>query len=143
MIHSPPDGASTPARLLVVEDDPAIAELLSWHLSRAGHRVTETGNGEEAVLLARDEHPDLVVLDWMIERMSGLEVCRLLRDLPQTRDIPIIMLTARAEEADRLAGLRSGADDFMTKPFSPQELVARIDAVLRRAAAPPAADPAA
>jgi len=119
-------------RLLLVEDDPALAELLTWHFRREEFTVQQTADGEEALLLAQEAAPDLVLLDWMIEGLSGLEVCRRLRRLPETANVPIIMLTARGEEADRVRGLETGADDYVTKPFSPRELVARVGAVLRR-----------
>jgi two-component system phosphate regulon response regulator PhoB len=119
-------------RILVVEDDQALAELLSYHLTRAGYQVDQTADGRDALARARAEKPDLVLLDWMIEGLAGIEVCRLLRGKPETAALPIIMLTARGEEADRLRGLDTGADDYVTKPFSPKELVARVAAVLRR-----------
>ena len=119
-------------RLLLVEDDKAIAELLVWHFSRDGFRVQRTADGEEALLMAEEEVPDVVVLDWMIEGVSGIEVCRRLRRRAATANVPIIMLTARGEEADRIRGLETGADDYVTKPFSPAELLARVHAVLRR-----------
>jgi DNA-binding response OmpR family regulator len=120
------------ARLLLVEDDAALAELLVWHFEREEFEVEHTPDGEEALLLARESPPDLVLLDWMIEGLSGIEVCRRLRRLPDTANVPIIMLTARGEEEDRVRGLETGADDYVTKPFSPRELVARVGAVLRR-----------
>ena len=120
------------ARVLLVEDDAALAELVSWHLEREDFEVERTGDGEEAILLARETPPDLVLLDWMIEGVSGIEVCRRLRRLPDTANVPIIMLTARGEEEDRVRGLETGADDYVTKPFSPRELLARVGAVLRR-----------
>jgi two-component system phosphate regulon response regulator PhoB len=119
-------------KLLLVEDDKSLAELLVWHFERQGFSVRRTADGEEAMLLAEEEVPDIVVLDWMIEGVSGLEVCRRLRRRPATANLPIIMLTARGEEADRIRGLETGADDYITKPFSPAELVARVHAVLRR-----------
>jgi two-component system, OmpR family, phosphate regulon response regulator PhoB len=122
---------STP-RLLLVEDDAALAELLEWHFSQEGYEVSRTPDGEEALLLARENPPDIVVLDWMIETISGIEVCRRLRRVSDTANVPIIMLTARGEEEDRIRGLETGADDYVTKPFSPRELVARVAAVLRR-----------
>lgn len=122
---------STP-RLLLVEDDAALAELLEWHFSQEGYQVARTADGEEALLLARESPPDIVVLDWMIETISGIEVCRRLRRVAETANVPIIMLTARGEEEDRIRGLETGADDYVTKPFSPRELVARVAAVLRR-----------
>jgi two-component system phosphate regulon response regulator PhoB len=120
------------ASLLLVEDDAALAELLVWHFQREEFAVQHTADGEEALLLAQESPPDLVLLDWMVEGLSGLEVCRRLRRLPDTANVPIIMLTARGEEEDRIRGLETGADDYVTKPFSPRELVARVSAVLRR-----------
>ena len=119
-------------RLLLVEDDKALAELLLFHFEREGFAVEHTTDGEEALLLAEERAPDLVILDWMIEGVSGIEVCRRLRRREGTANVPIIMLTARGEEADRIRGLETGADDYVTKPFSPRELVARVGAVLRR-----------
>jgi two-component system phosphate regulon response regulator PhoB len=119
-------------RILLVEDDPALVELLTFHLSREEFEVDSTADGEDALLMARETPPDLVILDWMIEGVSGIEVCRRLRRLPETANVPIVMLTARGEEADRIRGLETGADDYVTKPFSPRELVARVGAVLRR-----------
>ena len=120
------------ARMLLVEDDAALAELVSWHFGREDFEVVQTPDGEEALLLAREKVPDIVLLDWMVEGLSGLEVCRRLRRAPETANVPIIMLTARGEEEDRVRGLETGADDYVTKPFSPRELVARVGAVLRR-----------
>ena len=122
----------TAARVLLVEDDAALAELLVWHLTREGYSVERTVDGEEALLLAAEAAPDIVLLDWMIEGLSGIEVCRRLRRAAETANVPIIMLTARGEEEDRIRGLQTGADDYVTKPFSPRELVARVGAVLRR-----------
>jgi two-component system phosphate regulon response regulator PhoB len=119
-------------RLLLVEDDPAMVELLTWTFEREDFRVSSTASGEEALLLAHERSPDIVLLDWMIEELAGIEVCRRLRRMPETANIPIIMLTARGEESDRVRGLETGADDFVVKPFSPPELVARVKAVLRR-----------
>jgi two-component system phosphate regulon response regulator PhoB len=119
-------------RLLLVEDDRSLAELITFHFEREGYAVTRTGDGEEALLLAEEVRPDLMVLDWMIEGISGIEVCRRLRRRPTTSNLPILMLTARGEEDDRIRGLETGADDYITKPFSPKELVARAAAVLRR-----------
>ena len=119
-------------RLLLVEDDRALAELVTFHFERAGYAVTRTGDGEEALILAEEVRPDLILLDWMIEGISGIEVCRRLRRRAVTANVPIIMLTARGEEDDRIRGLDTGADDYLTKPFSPKELVARAAAVLRR-----------
>jgi len=122
----------TRARMLLVEDDAALSELLEFHFRREDFEVMRTGDGEEALLLARERIPDIVLLDWMLESLSGLEVCRRLRRAPETQNVPIIMLTARGEEEDRVRGLETGADDYVTKPFSPRELVARVGAVLRR-----------
>jgi len=118
--------------ILVVEDESALVTLLRYNLEREGFRVAEARDGEEALLAAREQKPDLVLLDWMLPLLSGLEVCRQMRRMPETRAVPIIMLTARGEEGDKLRGLDSGADDYVTKPFSPSELVARIRASLRR-----------
>ncbi len=118
--------------LLLVEDDTALAELLDWHFQQEGYEVVRTPDGEEALLLARESPPDIVLLDWMIEGLSGIEVCRRLRRTSETANVPIIMLTARGEEEDRIRGLETGADDYVTKPFSPRELVARVAAILRR-----------
>ncbi len=119
-------------RILLVEDDPALAELVAYNLRREEFEVVRTSDGEEALLLAAESPPDLVLLDWMIEGISGIEVCRRLRRRPESANVPIIMLTARGEESDRVRGLETGADDYITKPFSPRELVARVAAVLRR-----------
>ncbi len=121
-----------PGLVLLVEDDAALAELVSWHLEREGFSVERTPDGEEALLLAAEHTPDLVLLDWMVEGLSGIEVCRRLRRRVETQNVPIIMLTARGEEEDRIRGLQTGADDYVTKPFSPRELIARVGAVLRR-----------
>jgi two-component system phosphate regulon response regulator PhoB len=118
--------------ILVVEDEAALVTLLRYNLEREGFRVAEARDGEEALLMAREQKPDLVILDWMLPLLSGLEVCRQLRRGPETRNVPIIMLTARGEEGDKLRGLDSGADDYVTKPFSSSELIARIRAALRR-----------
>jgi len=119
-------------RLLLVEDDPGLTELLRWHFEREDFEVDHTPDGEEALLRAKEAPPDIVLLDWMIEGISGIEVCRRLRRSPGTSNVPIIMLTGRGEEQDRVRGLETGADDYVTKPFSPRELVARVGAVLRR-----------
>ncbi|MFM5922807.1 MAG: phosphate regulon transcriptional regulator PhoB [Novosphingobium sp.] len=119
-------------RLLLVEDDPALAELLEFRFAQEGYAVTATPDGDEALLLAQEQAPDLVVLDWMIEGTSGIEVCRRLRRARETAHVPIIMLTARGAEEDKVRGLDTGADDFVTKPFSPRELIARVNAILRR-----------
>jgi two-component system, OmpR family, phosphate regulon response regulator PhoB len=122
----------TKPRLLLVEDDRALADLLMWHFEREGYAIERTADGEEALLLAQERAPDLVILDWMIEGVTGIEVCRRLRRKASTAQVPIIMLTARGEESDRIRGLETGADDYVTKPFSPRELLARVGAVLRR-----------
>lgn len=119
--------------ILLVEDEEALVTLLRYNLEREGFRVAQAADGEEALVLAKEETPDLIVLDWMLPLMSGIEVCRQLRRSPDTRETPIIMLTARREETDKIRGLDSGADDYITKPFSPTELIARVRAVLRRA----------
>ena len=118
--------------LLLVEDDRALADLLSWHFGREGYEIARTADGDEALIMADERTPDLVILDWMIEGVSGIEVCRRLRRRAATAAVPIIMLTARGEEVDRIRGLETGADDYVTKPFSPRELLARVAAVLRR-----------
>ena len=119
-------------KLLLVEDDTALAELLEFRFSNEGYSVRATPDGDEALALAVEELPDLVILDWMIEGTSGIEVCRQLRRGETTANVPIIMLTAREAEDDRIRGLETGADDYLTKPFSPRELLARVSAVLRR-----------
>ena len=118
--------------ILVVEDEPPLAEMLCYNLEKADFRTVVAFTGEEAIGRAEIEIPDLVVVDWMLPERSGLEVCRILRGKKETRHIPIIMLTARGEEGDRVLGLEAGADDYMVKPYSPRELVARINALLRR-----------
>ena len=118
--------------VLVVEDEDALATLLHYNLDKEGYQVGVAGDGEEALTMASERAPDLVILDWMVEGLSGIEVCRRLRRAPETQNVPIIMLTARGEEEDRVRGLETGADDYVTKPFSPRELVARVGAVLRR-----------
>jgi len=122
----------TKPTLLLVEDDRALADLLMWHFDREGYDIVRTADGDEALILAEERTPDLVILDWMIEGVSGIEVCRRLRRRASTAHVPIIMLTARGEESDRIRGLETGADDYVTKPFSPRELIARVGAVLRR-----------
>ncbi len=119
-------------RILLVEDDANLVELVSYNLDKEGFDVTTTHDGEEALVLAEEARPDLIVLDWMIANLSGIEVCRRLRRAPATASLPIVTLTARAEEADRIRGLETGADDYITRRFSPRELVARVRAVLRR-----------
>jgi two-component system phosphate regulon response regulator PhoB len=120
------------AAVLVVEDEDALATLLEYNLGKEGYRVSVAPDGEEALLRVDEEAPDLVILDWMLPKVSGIEVCRRLRQGPKTRNIPIIMLTARGEETDRIRGLDTGADDYVVKPFSMSELTARVRAVLRR-----------
>lgn len=120
-------------RILVAEDEEALATLLDYNLRRAGYDVRLAPDGDEALLALEEETPDLVVLDWMLPGVSGIEICRRIRARPQTRDLPVIIVTARGEEEDRLRGLDTGADDYMTKPLSVAELMARIKAVLRRA----------
>lgn len=122
------------SRVLVVEDEMAIAELIALNLRHAGFEVTVVDNGEDAQTQIDKIMPDLVLLDWMLPGQSGLMLAKRWRGATRTRDIPIIMLTARAQEADKVAGLDAGADDYLTKPFSPQELMARVRAVLRRKA---------
>lgn len=118
--------------ILIVEDENDIVTLLRYNLESQGYRTVVAGDGEEALLMAKEHQPHLILLDWMLPLLSGVEVCRQLRRDPQTRPIPVIMLTARGEEADKVRALNVGADDYITKPFSPAELVARIGAVLRR-----------
>jgi len=118
--------------VLIVEDQEALVTMLRYNLEGAGFRVNTAGDGEEALVAAAEEVPDLILLDWMLPLMSGIEVCRQLRSKSETKRVPIIMLTARGEETDKLRGLDSGCDDYITKPFSPAELIARINAVLRR-----------
>jgi two-component system phosphate regulon response regulator PhoB len=118
--------------ILVVEDEPPLQQLLSYNLKAAGFEVAQAYDGEEALQLIDESVPDLVLLDWMLPEVSGVELCRRLRRRSDTARVPIIMLTARTEEHDRLRGLEAGADDYVTKPFSPAELIARIRAVLRR-----------
>src|SRR5580658_9574957 len=125
--------------VLVVEDEPALVTLLRYNLEREGFAVNEAHDGEEALLQLRESKPDAVLLDWMLPRISGLELCRQIRRAPAWRDLPVIMLTARGEEGDRVRGLDSGADDYVVKPFSTSELIARLKAVIRRSK-PNAAD---
>jgi two-component system, OmpR family, phosphate regulon response regulator PhoB len=120
-------------KLLLVEDDLALAELLKYRFESQGYSVRATADGDEALVLAAEDVPDLVILDWMVEGTSGIEVCRRLRRSKDTSKVPIIMVTARGAEEDRVRGLDGGADDYVTKPFSPRELLARVSAVLRRA----------
>ena len=119
--------------ILIVEDEPDLVPLLTYNLEREGFRTIVARDGEEALLTAKEQLPNLILLDWMLPLVSGLEVCRQLRRNSGTRETPIIMLTAKGEEDDRVRGLNSGADDYITKPFSPAELLARVRAVMRRA----------
>src|SRR5437773_2446463 len=120
------------ASILIVEDEEPIQVLLTYNLEAEGFRARTTANGEDVARLVGEERPDLVILDWMLPGISGIEVCRLLRARSETRDIPIIILTARGEETERVRGLATGADDYIVKPFSVPELVARVKALLRR-----------
>ena len=123
-------------RILVVDDEPDITGLVAYHLAKAGYRVTTAANGAEALKSARQESPDLIVLDLMLPGVSGYDVLAELRRRPETADVGVILLTARKDESDRIKGLSLGADDYLAKPFSPQELVLRVGAVLRRLVAP-------
>jgi len=138
MKSAPPQGESSGVskvrQILIVEDEQPIREMVAFALRRAGFEVREAANSQDARVRLTDERPDLVLVDWMLPDMSGLELTRLVKRDPATRDLPIIMLTARAAEGDKVAGLDGGADDYMTKPFSPRELLSRINAVLRRSA---------
>ncbi len=127
--------------VLVVEDDRAIQELLAFSLTQAGYKVTQALSAEIALESIKRELPDVILLDWMLPQMSGLAMAKLLRADRRTRSLPIIMVTARGDEPDKLAGLEHGADDYLTKPFSPKELLARIKAVLRRRSPEDAGDP--
>jgi two-component system phosphate regulon response regulator PhoB len=120
------------ARIMIVEDEDALCALLEYNLRKEGFVVTLCRDGEEALVSVAEEKPDLLLLDWMLPKVSGLEICRQIRVRGDTRDVPIIMLTARGEEEDRIRGLDTGADDYLTKPFSMTELLARVRAVLRR-----------
>ncbi len=124
--------SSARPRVLIVEDETALVELLRYNLEQSGFKVGVAYDGEEALRAIQEDVPDLILLDWMLPLMSGIEVCRQLRRQTATANVPIIMLTARGEEGDRIRGLDAGADDYVSKPFSPSELVARIRAVLRR-----------
>ncbi len=119
--------------VMIVEDEASLVTMLRYNLEKEGYNVTEANDGEEAVTVANETPPDAVILDWMLPRMSGIEVCRQLRRKSETRTVPIIMLTARSEETDKVRGLNVGADDYITKPFSMPELIARVRALLRRA----------
>ncbi len=119
-------------KVLIADDEPNQIELISYNLKQSGFEVVHAADGEKALHMAESQLPDIIILDWMMPLMSGIEVCKALRGMTETRSIPVIMLSARGEEGDRTLGLDIGADDYMTKPFSPKELVARIRAVLRR-----------
>lgn len=118
--------------VLIVEDEAALVTMLRYNLEKAGFAVCEAGDGEEALVQIVERRPDVVLLDWMLPLVSGIEVCRQIRRAPHSRTLPVIMLTARGEEGDRVRGLDSGADDYVVKPFSPSELIARMRAVMRR-----------
>jgi len=122
----------TPRKILVVDDEPDIVELVSYNLRKEGFEVSSAADGEEALLKIRKEKPDFVILDLMLPGIHGMEICRILRNDPATKGLPVIMLTAKGEEVDKILGLEMGADDYITKPFSPRELSARIKAVMRR-----------
>ena len=126
-------GRATVRQILIVEDEQPIREMIAFALRRAGFEVSEAEDSHRARVLMTDHRPDLVLIDWMLPDMSGLELTRYIKREPHTRDLPVIMLTARAAESDKVAGLDGGADDYVTKPFSPRELLSRINAVLRRA----------
>ncbi|SMC17847.1 two-component system, OmpR family, phosphate regulon response regulator PhoB [Andreprevotia lacus DSM 23236] len=123
-----------PANILLVEDEPAIQELIAFNLTQAGHHVMRADSAESAQHIVRNALPDLILLDWMLPGMTGIELAKKLRAEERTKTIPLIMLTARSDEQDKITGLDTGADDYITKPFSPRELQARIKAVLRRRA---------
>src|SRR5436189_6336489 len=131
--------AAAPHRILVVDDEPDITALVAYHLAKEGYRVTTAGTGADALRSAREERPDLVVLDLMLPGHSGFEVLAELRRRDETRDVGVLLLTARKDEPDRIKGLSLGADDYLAKPFSPKELVLRVGAILRRLSAPPVA----
>jgi two-component system, OmpR family, phosphate regulon response regulator PhoB len=118
--------------VLVVEDEPAQREVLAYNLEAEGFRVTSADSGDEALLLVAEERPDLIVLDWMLPGVSGIEICRRLKSRPETRNVPVIMLSARSEEVDRVRGLETGADDYVVKPYSVVELMARVRGQMRR-----------
>jgi two-component system, OmpR family, phosphate regulon response regulator PhoB len=122
------------AKVLIVEDESALAEMLRYNLEAEGFRVAHAGTGEEAEVLVAEDRPDLVLLDWMLPGVSGIEICRRLRARMDTKSIPIVMLTARGEEGDRIRGISTGADDYIVKPFSLPELMARVKGILRRSA---------
>lgn len=123
---------SIKGHILIVEDEAAVVTLLTYNLESAGFKVDCAMDGDEALLKLQETTPDLVLLDWMLPKLSGVEICRQIRRRAETRNLPVIMLTARGEETDTIRGLSSGADDYMVKPFSPSELIARVNALLRR-----------
>jgi two-component system phosphate regulon response regulator PhoB len=123
-----------PAKILIVEDEDSLVELLSYNLQSAGYAVVHTASGTDAMMVVNEERPDLLILDWMLPGLAGIEICRQIRARPETKALPVIILTARGEENDRIRGLQTGADDYVVKPFSVSELVARIHALLRRVA---------
>ena len=118
--------------ILIVEDEPPLIEVLKYNFEDAGFRTSLAADGDEGILKAQEEVPDLIILDWMLPKRSGIEVCREHKKYKRTKTVPIIMLTARSEESDLILGLDSGADDYVAKPFSPRELIARVNATLRR-----------
>ena len=130
-IQRPARSATRPYALLV-EDESALVELIRYNLEKEGYEIATATDGEEALIMIDERLPDILLLDWMLPKLAGIEVCRRLRSRPSTRNLPIIMLTAKAEESDRIRGLDTGADDYLTKPFSISELTARIRAVMRR-----------
>jgi two-component system phosphate regulon response regulator PhoB len=132
---------SNEIRILIVEDEPSQQELLRYNLEKQGFGVLIAGDGEEGLLLAEEELPDLILLDWMLPKLSGIELCRQFKRNSHTREIPVIMLTARGEESDRVRGLETGADDYQIKPYSIGELIARIRALLRRTRPDAAGEP--
>ncbi|MEU3496146.1 response regulator transcription factor [Kitasatospora cineracea] len=139
MTHSPaPAEPPEPARVLVVDDDPTVGEVVAGYLTRAGHLVDRAEDGQHGLDLAERHRPDLLVLDLMLPGLDGLEVLRRLRARPDRADLPVVLLTAKGDEADRILGLELGADDYVTKPFSPRELVLRVQSILRRARTAPA-----
>jgi len=129
------DGHGTEPLILIAEDEPSMVELVRYNLEHEGFRTAVALDGDEALIAVAEQRPDLILLDWMLPHVSGIEICRQLRRGNATRDLPIIMMTARGEEGDRVRGLESGADDYVVKPFSPSELIARVRALLRRSSA--------
>ena len=121
------------ANILIADDEPNQLELMSFNLSNAGYSIIKATNGKEAIELIENDSPDLIILDWMMPKMSGIDVCRTLRSRSETKQIPIIILSARSEDSDKSLGLDTGADDYISKPFSPKELISRVKALLRRA----------